>query len=150
MSPVKKNKSITILMADDDPDDRMLMKKAIHHTQTLHQLQFVENGVELLAYLRHEGTYQNASNPTPGLILLDLNMPKMDGREALHLLKSDPKLKRIPVIIFTTSKAERDIIQTYDLGANSFICKPVSFQDLVGIVNEIENYWLKTVQLPVG
>lgn len=140
----------TILMADDDPDDRMLMKKAMDHTRTKHRIQFVENGSDLLDFLRNQGAYQDEKNQKPALILLDLNMPKMDGREALRLLKSDPELKRIPVIILTTSKAQKDIFETYDLGANSFICKPVRFQELVDIVVEIENYWLETVLLPMS
>jgi two-component system response regulator len=136
-------------MADDDPDDRMLMKKAMDHTQSTHQIQFVENGSDLLDFLRNKGSYHDKKNQKPALILLDLNMPKMDGREALRLLKSDPDLKRIPVIILTTSKSQEDIFDTYDLGANSFICKPVRFQELVNIVIEIENYWLETVLLPI-
>jgi CheY-like chemotaxis protein len=149
MDTTLKQKPITILMADDDPDDRLLMKKAMGHTQTPHQIQFVEDGVDLIDYLRNQGAYKEIKNSKPGLILLDLNMPKMDGREALRIVKSDPELKRIPVIILTTSKAEEDIIQTYDLGANSFICKPVRFQELVNVVLEIESYWLDTVLLPV-
>jgi len=144
---VKTTNPITILMADDDPDDRMLMKKALDQNQTQHNIQFVENGVDLMDYLQQRGRYKTEKVTKPGLILLDLNMPKMDGREALKLIKSNPELRRIPVIVLTTSKAEEDIFQTYDLGVNSFICKPVRFQELVEVTKEIENYWFGTVAL---
>ena len=146
MKPVRK--PISILMADDDPDDRMLIKQALSENDLPHTLEFVENGVELMEYLHKTGKYQDGNSPRPDLILLDLNMPKMDGREALRLIKSDPELRRIPVIVLTTSKAEEDIFQTYDLGVNSFICKPVRFQDLVEVTREIGNYWFGTVALP--
>jgi len=141
-------KSISILMADDDPDDRMLMKQALAENNLAHIIEFVENGVELMDYLHQGGQYNVENSFRPDLILLDLNMPKMDGREALRLIKSDPELRRIPVVVLTTSKAEEDIFQTYDLGVNSFICKPVRFQDLVEVSREIGNYWFGTVALP--
>ncbi len=146
---MKQNlKSISILMADDDPDDRMLMKQALAENKLPNDLDFVENGADLMDYLYKRGKYTFEKTFRPGLILLDLNMPKMDGREALRLIKSDPELRRIPVIVLTTSRAEEDIFQTYDLGVNSFICKPDRFQQLVEVTREIGNYWLGTVALP--
>ncbi|MBL7875602.1 MAG: response regulator [Cyclobacteriaceae bacterium] len=139
---------ITILMADDDPDDRMLIKKALDQNQSKHSIYFVEDGADLMDYLHKRGRYLMEMVIKPALILLDLNMPKMDGREALKLIKSDPELKRIPVVVLTTSKAEEDIFHTYDLGVNSFICKPVGFQELVEVAREIESYWFGTVVLP--
>ena len=141
-------KSISILMADDDPDDRMLMKQALAENELPNVIEFVENGADLMDYLHKRGKYVSEKTFRPSLILLDLNMPKMDGREALRLIKSDPDLRRIPVIVLTTSKAEEDIFQTYDLGVNSFICKPVRFQELVEVTREIGNYWFGTVALP--
>jgi two-component system response regulator len=135
-------------MADDDPDDRMLMKQALTENDLPNTIDFVENGADLLDYLNRQGKYSSAKTVRPGLILLDLNMPKMDGREALRLIKSNPDLRRIPVIVLTTSKAEEDIFQTYDLGVNSFICKPVRFSDLVEVTREIGKYWFGTVALP--
>ena len=145
---MEKNLNPTmVLMADDDQDDRLLMKQALAENNLADVIEFVENGVELMDYLRQEGKYAHEKTTRPSLILLDLNMPKMDGREALRLIKSDPELRRIPVIILTTSQAEEDIFKTYDLGVNSFICKPVSFQDLVVVAREIGNYWFGTVAI---
>ena len=141
-------KPISILMADDDPDDRMLMRQALAENHLSNVIEFVENGADLMDYLRKGGKYTAENSSRPDLILLDLNMPKMDGREALKLIKSDPDFRRIPVIVLTTSKAEEDIFQTYDLGVNSFICKPVRFHDLVEVTREIGKYWFGTVALP--
>ena len=111
---------------------------------------FVENGEQLLQCLRREGQYadQMPGRKNPGLILLDLNMPLMDGRAALAQLKADPELRRIPVVVLTTSKAEEDVLRTYDLGVNSFITKPVSFDALVDVVRTLNHYWIEIVQLP--
>lgn len=141
-------KPVTILMADDDPDDRMLTKDALSENKLANDLHFVENGEELLDYLYQRGKFNRSNAPKPGLILLDLNMPKLDGREALKLIKSDPQLKRIPIVVLTTSKAEEDILKTYDLGVNSFITKPVTFDDLVAVTREIGRYWFGIVVLP--
>lgn len=141
-------KTITILMADDDPDDRMLTKEALQENRLANDLHFVEDGEELMDYLHQRGKYDNTNAPKPGLILLDLNMPKKDGREALTEIKADPKLKRIPIIVLTTSKAEEDILKTYDLGISSFITKPVTFDDLVEVAKAIGNYWFGIVVLP--
>ncbi len=141
-------KTIEILMADDDPDDRMMAKEAFEENKLANEIKFVEDGEELLEYLRNTGKYENAGNRLPGLILLDLNMPKKDGREALRELKSDARLRRIPVVVLTTSKAEEDILRSYDLGVNSFISKPVTFEELVTVVRDLGNYWLGIVELP--
>jgi len=136
-------------MADDDADDRLLAQDAFHECQLDRELEFVENGEELMDYLRHHGKY--AARPDerlPGLILLDLNMPRKDGREALQEIKSDPELRRIPVVIFTTSRADTDIGRVYDLGANSFITKPVAFDALVDVMRALSQYWINTVELP--
>lgn len=145
---MKYNFVPTILMADDDADDRMMMKEALEENNFSHSLQFVEDGEELLDYLHKRGKFVDEKILKPSLILLDLNMPKIDGREALSHIKSHAKFRRIPVIVLTTSRAEEDIIRTYDLGVNSFICKPVHYRDLVQVAREIGNYWFSTVALP--
>jgi CheY-like chemotaxis protein len=140
---------ITILMADDDEDDRLLTQEAMEEARLINDLRFVEDGRELMDYLRREGDYTDPeSSPRPGLILLDLNMPRMDGREALTQIKADPRLRCIPVVVMTTSKAEEDILRSYDLGAASFITKPVSFSALLEVVSTLDRYWTGIVQLP--
>lgn len=148
MSEPKKVKTITILMADDDPDDRMLTQEALTENRLANDLHFVVDGEDLMDYLHQRGKYNSENAPLPGLILLDLNMPKKDGREALAEIKADPKLRRIPIIVLTTSKAEEDIIRSYDLGISSFITKPVTFDDLVEVAKAIGNYWFGIVVLP--
>lgn len=144
----EKKKPITILMADDDPDDRFMTKEAFKEAMLINDLRFVEDGEELLEYLYHRGRYSDPeSAPRPGLTLLDLNMPRKDGREALAEIKADQDLRRIPIVILTTSKAEEDIIRTYDLGSNSYITKPVSFESLVTIMKALSKYWLEIVLL---
>ena len=146
---IDQGRSITILMADDDEDDRMMAKEALEEARLINVIRFVEDGEELMDYLYHRGSYGDAKNsPRPGLILLDLNMPKKDGREALKDIKSDPDLRRIPIVVLTTSKAEEDIYRTYDLGVNSFITKPVSFESLVEIMKGLARYWFEIVELP--
>jgi CheY-like chemotaxis protein len=140
--------SITILMADDDADDRMLAADAMQESRLGNCFRFVEDGQELMDYLRRTGKYATADAPRPGLILLDLNMPRKDGRQALEEIKSDPDLRRIPVVILTTSKTEEDVLRSYDLGANSFITKPVTFDRLVEIVRTLGRYWFTIVELP--
>lgn len=136
-------------MADDNPDDRFLTKEAFFEADLKNKLSFVENGEELMDYLNRKNKYEYLkSEPLPGLILLDLNMPRKDGREALKEIKSSLVLRKIPVVILTTSKAEEDIIKSYDLGANSFILKPISFDDFVDVVKTLSKYWFETVQLP--
>ena len=140
---------VVILMADDDADDREMAQEAFAESRLRNDLRFVKDGIELLDYLFQRNDYAEAGvAPRPGLILLDLNMPRMDGRQALDVIKAEPKLKSIPVIILTTSKAEADILLSYDLGANSFITKPVRFQDLIKVVHSLTDYWLEIVSLP--
>lgn len=144
-------KAITILVADDDADDRLMIRDALEENRLANDLRFVENGEELIEYLTRKGKYQNLENsPKPGLILLDLNMPKKDGREALKEIKSNPELRGIPVVVLTTSKAEEDIYRTYNLGVNSFITKPVTFESLVTITKDLGRYWFEIVELPFG
>ena len=142
--------SITILMADDDGDDRMLAEDAMRESRLGNVFRCVEDGQELMDYLTRSGKYAHAEAPRPGLILLDLNMPKKDGRQALREIKSNPDLRRIPVVILTTSKTDEDVLRSYDLGANSFITKPVTFDRLVEIVRALGTYWFQIVELPGG
>jgi CheY-like chemotaxis protein len=139
---------ISILIADDDADDRMMAKEALEECRLANPVDFVEDGVELLAYLRGQGRYSSSIKRRPGFIILDLNMPKMDGREALREIKADPLLRRIPIVVMTTSKAEEDIYRTYDLGVNSFITKPVTFDGLVAVMRTLGAYWIEIVELP--
>lgn len=140
---------ITILMADDDADDRRLTQEAFEEGKLINEVRFVENGEQLLDYLRHEGAYAPpAEAPRPGLILLDLNMPRKDGRTVLKELKGDPELRQIPVVVLTTSKADEDVYRSYDLGVNSYIVKPVTFEALVDILQTLEKYWFEIVELP--
>ena len=142
-------KPITIVMADDDEDDRMMAQDALDEARLSNELHCVEDGEELLDYLYRRGKYTSMSqDPLPGLILLDLNMPRKDGREALKEIKADPALRRIPIVVMTTSKAEEDIYRTYDLGISSFIIKPVAFESLVDIMKALSQYWFQIVALP--
>jgi len=133
----------TILMADDDADDRLLVQEALIDAEFPEEnLAFVENGEELMNYLRGRGQYSEPNKaPLPDLILLDLNMPKKDGREALKEIKSDPNLRQIPVVVLTTSTLSEDVKVSYELGANTYISKPVSFDDLVSVMQTIKHYW---------
>jgi len=142
-------KAVVILMADDDADDREMTRKALAKNRLANELYEVVDGEELLDFLRHRGRYAPpALSPTPGLILLDLNMPKKDGREALAEIKADPALRRIPVVVMTTSKAEEDIVRMYDLGTNSFISKPITLAALVDVMIVLGQYWFQIVTLP--
>jgi CheY-like chemotaxis protein len=148
MNETKQN---IIIMAEDDADDRLLVKDALAECQWNADLRFVENGEELLDYLLRRGKYRQAElSPRPGLILLDLNMPKKDGREVLRDIRARPELRRIPVVVLTTSRADTDIEKIYELGANSFISKPVQFDELVNVMRMLSQYWFKTVELPVS
>jgi len=143
-----KNKPIVILMAEDDPDDRLLAEEALEESRLANELHFVNDGVELLDYLMKRGEYSKGHAPRPGLILLDLNMPRLDGREALEEVKADPDLRSIPIVVLTTSKAEEDILRSYQLGVSGFITKPVSFQGLVDVMHSLGKYWFQIVVLP--
>jgi len=146
---MKDRKSITILLAEDDPDDRMLVQDAVSEGRLVNDFRYVEDGEELMDYLHQCGRYAGeGSAPRPGLILLDLNMPRKDGREALREIKADPFLRQIPVVVLTTSKAEEDVFRSYDLGANSFVTKPVTFKSLVDLMKNLGRYWLEIVELP--
>ena len=146
---MKTTKSINLLIADDDPDDRMMTQAALEESYLLNNLYFVENGQELMDFLKRRGKYTDpATSPRPDLILLDLNMPRKDGREALMEIKADPELRSIPIIVLTTSKSEQDILKSYDLGVNCFISKPVLFEELIEVVRSIGQYWFDIVKLP--
>ena len=146
---IRNSKIIPILIADDDEEDRMLIQDAMLESRLLNPLHFVVDGQEVMDYLNHTGKFTDVEkNPLPGLILLDLNMPKKDGREVLKEIKSNPSLRSIPVVVLTTSKAEEDILRTYDLGVNSYIIKPVTFYALVDITKNIGKYWFEIVTIP--
>jgi CheY-like chemotaxis protein len=140
---------ITILLADDDEDDRLMARDALRDARLHNDLRFAVDGVDVMDYLHRRGRWSDPdSSPRPGLILLDLNMPRKDGREVLEEVKGDADLRSIPVVVLTTSKAEEDIIRTYDLGVNSFITKPVTFLGLVEVMKVFKRYWLEIVDLP--
>lgn len=142
-------KPITLLLAEDDPDDRFLTEEALRESRLVNDIRSVEDGVELLDYLYRRGRYADPEiSPTPGVILLDLNMPRKDGRQALEEIKSDPSLRHIPIIALTTSQAEEDIVRSYDLGVNSFITKPVAFDEFVEVMRTFGKYWFEIVELP--
>jgi CheY-like chemotaxis protein len=142
-------KPITILMADDDPGDRVLTAEALKDARLINDLRFVENGEELMDYLRASGKFAPPVEvPRPGLILLDLNMPRKDGRTVLKELKADPDLRTIPVAVLTTSEDDADVYRSYDLGVNSYIVKPVTFGALVDTLQTLEKHWFQIVELP--
>jgi CheY-like chemotaxis protein len=141
-------KSIRILLVEDNPGDVRLTTEALKDSKMDNPLDVVRDGVEALAYLRQEGAY--AGKPLPDLILLDLNLPRMDGREVLAAIKTDERLKKIPVVVLTTSKAEQDILKSYHLHANCFITKPVDLENFIRVVQAIDCFWLSIVTLPPG
>lgn len=142
-------KTITILMADDDEDDCLLAQEALSKVEIPNHLDIVSDGEMLMDYLYRRGEFENLQNiPLPGLILLDLNMPKKSGLEVLREIKSDPHLRRIPIVILTSSETPNDVYASYDNGANSFVTKSVALTNLVDIVEEIGKYWLEIVELP--
>ncbi len=145
-------RAITILMADDDAEDRELTREALEDSRLANEMRFVVDGHDLMDYLRREGRHggPDVDAPRPGIILLDLNMPKKDGREALAEIKADESLRRIPIVVLTTSKDEQDILSTYDLGVSSFITKPVTFTGLVDVMRTWKRYWIEIVELPNG
>lgn len=145
----RNGRGIVILCAEDDDDDRLLIREAWEEGRLANELRFVNDGEELMGYLQHRGAWSDpASAPRPGLILLDLNMPRKDGREALQEIRQDPDLRRIPVVVLTTSKAEEDILRSYDLGVNSFITKPVTFDSMVETLQTVGRYWFEIVEIP--
>lgn len=148
---MSQDDGIHILLAEDDPDDRLLTRRALGESPMAATMTTVEDGAELLRYLRHEGEYRdNGEEPAawPDLVLLDLNMPGMDGREALREIKTDAELRRLPVVVLTTSEAERDILESYNLGVNAFITKPVNFDDLADAMEALSAFWFDLATLP--
>jgi CheY-like chemotaxis protein len=145
---IRALESSPILMAEDDDGDRLLTRLALERNQVLNPLVTVVNGEELMDYLYRRGKFEGLQAPKPCVVLLDLNMPRMDGREALKAIKSDEWLKKIPVVIMTTSRAPEDLERSYDMGANSYITKPMTFEELVQVVGSLKRYWLEVVELP--
>ncbi len=147
-----RGRPVTILLADDDEEDRELTRDALQDARLANEMKFVVDGQDLMDYLKRQGAYADPSvdAPRPGIILLDLNMPKKDGREALAEIKADESLRRIPIVVLTTSKDEEDIFRTYDLGVSSFITKPVTFAGLVDVMRSWTRYWFEIVELPNG
>ncbi len=146
---MKSKRAIEILIADDDAEDTMLIRDALKESRLKNGIQSVENGEELMQYLHNKGKYSDKNKyPTPGIILLDLNMPKKDGREALKEIKADKNLRSIPIVVLSTSKAEEDILKTYNLGVSSFITKPVKFSTMVDVMKTLNKYWFEIVELP--
>lgn len=143
---LREPKPLTVLMADDDEDDRLLAREAFDECGLEIDLHFVVDGEEMLEYLHGRGPF--ADSPMPSLILLDLNMPRKDGRETLAAIKENPAFRRIPVLVITTSKAEEDVQKCYDLGVSSFLSKPTTFEALRDLVREVTHYWFETVRLP--
>ncbi len=147
MAPHRKR--YTILMADDDVEDCLLVRDALQEAGEPHELRHVRDGEELSDYLHHRGKYANGRDaPRPDLILLDLKMPKMDGREALQEIKSDPRFKRIPVVALTTSTAADDVSFSYEVGVNSYVTKPTTFRALVDLMSTLSKYWFELAELP--
>jgi CheY-like chemotaxis protein len=148
--PENGKRPVVILMADDDEEDRELTRDALQSSHLANEMRFAVDGQDLMDYLRHEGRYaeDGGSAPRPGIILLDLNMPKKDGREALAEMKADESLRSIPVVVLTTSKDEEDVFRTYDLGVSAFITKPVTFAGLVEVMKTWQRYWFEIVELP--
>jgi chemotaxis family two-component system response regulator Rcp1 len=145
MNP-KRLQPVEILLVEDSPTDVLLAKEALEYSKVVNNLHVVSDGVEAMAFLRRDGKHKEA--PRPGLILLDLNLPKKDGREVLAEIKNDEKLKRIPVVVLTTSKSEADVLKAYGLHANCYIVKPVDFEKFAEVVKYIENFWFSIVTLP--
>ena len=149
-TPSRAARPVTILLADDDEEDRELTRDALRHAHLANDIKSVVDGQDLMDYLRREGAYADPAidAPRPGIILLDLNMPKKDGREALAEIKADEDLRRIPIVVLTTSKDEEDVFATYDLGVSGFVTKPVTFAGLVEVMQTWTRYWFEVVELP--
>ena len=150
--PDHRTRPLSILLADDDEEDRELTRDALRHAHLANEIHFVVDGQDLMDYLQRKGAYADPAvdAPRPGIILLDLNMPKKDGREALAEIKADESLRRIPVVVLTTSKDEEDVFATYDLGVSGFVTKPVTFAGLVEVMRTWTRYWFEVVELPNG
>jgi CheY-like chemotaxis protein len=137
---------IQILLVEDDPGDVLITKEALEHSKVFNALHTASNGEEALAFLRREGAYADAV--VPDLILLDLNLPRVDGREVLAQVKEDPVLRRIPVVVLTTSQADEDVLRSYDLHANAYVTKPVDFDRFVQVVQQVDEFFFTVVRLP--
>ncbi|GAB4455747.1 MAG: response regulator [Armatimonadaceae bacterium] len=151
--PTARRKAIPVLVADDDRDDRQLIRSALSRCEIMPDLHFVSDGQAALDFLRRSGAFAGLPDdvvPRPALVLLDLNMPRKDGRKVLEEIKHDPELCKIPVIIFTTSEDDADVVGAYAHGANSFITKPITFEGLVSVMREIQHFWFDTAKLPYG
>ena len=146
MNVIDEATPIEVLLVEDDPGDVLITREAIDGSKFANNLNVVSNGEEALAYLRHEPPYE--ASPKPGLILLDLNLPRLDGREVLAVVKQDPDLRRIPIVILTTSSADEDIVRSYDLHANAYVTKPVDFDQFMSVVRQIDDFFVGVVQLP--
>lgn len=144
----RKPTLMTILIADDDADDRMFLEQAMRQNGYDQDIRFVEDGEELMEYLKRQGRYNESNAPWPNMLILDLNMPRKNGFQALSEIKDDPKLRRLPVIVMTTSSADEDVVKTYNLGVNSFVTKPFNYNRLVEMVGTLKTYWMDTVKLP--
>lgn len=139
---------MTILIADDDADDRMFLEQALRSIGYSQDIRFVEDGEQLMDYLKQNGDYSADNAPWPNLIILDLNMPRKNGFQALEELKADARLRRLPVVVMTTSSADEDVLRTYNLGVNSYITKPFNFNRLIEMMGALKTYWIDTVKLP--
>lgn len=146
MNSFEEARPIEILLVEDDPGDTLIAREALEHSKVANSLHCVVNGEEALAFLRRQGEYADA--PRPDLVLLDLNLPRRDGREVLAEIKSDPDLLRIPVVILTTSQAEEDVLKSYDLHANAYVTKPVDFERFVEVVQKVDEFFFTIVRLP--
>lgn len=146
MTPGEKGRPVEILLVEDNPGDVRLTREALKEAKVPNRLHVVGDGMEAIAFLRRRGKYAEA--PRPEVVLLDLNLPKMDGRAVLTEVKGDPELKRIPIVVLTTSRAEEDVLTSYDSHANSYVTKPADFDEFLSAVRSIENFWLETVELP--
>lgn len=148
---IHEARRIPILMAEDDPDDRLMAREALEEVRLANDIHFVEDGEELLDFLKRRGKYAGRPRtPRPGLVLLDLKMPRKDGFEALEEIKADPELRNIPVVVMTTSRADEDVVRSYDLGVSGYIAKPVTFEGLVEVMKALDKYWFEIVELPKG
>ncbi|WP_338877167.1 response regulator [Spirosoma sp. SC4-14] len=144
----RKPTVMTVLIADDDADDRMFLEQAMRQNGYTQAINFVEDGEQLMEYLRQQGRYNEQNAPWPNLLILDLNMPRKNGFQALSEIKDDPELRRLPVVVMTTSSTDEDVIKTYNLGVNSFVTKPFNFNRLVEMIGALKTYWMDTVKLP--
>ena len=144
--PIPNSEPVRILLVEDNPGDARLAVEALKDSKVRNDLHHVKDGVEAMAFLRREEPYADA--PTPDLILLDLNMPRKDGREVLAEMKDDPETRHVPVVVLTTSAAERDLVKTYDLHANAYVVKPLDLDQFIEVVQAIENFWFTVVKLP--